>query len=277
MTKKKEEKEKEEKQLLDPAEEFMGSMDKIVSFQRDRSLNIYQRIHKVMEEVWYVKKREKQDGFYPTLEHDDVTNKLRPSMVRHGIVTIPEKIDDNYITLTKEKFDRNSGDKYEQLEHFVDLKYYVRFVNIDNPQDYVVGVGSGHGIDAAGNATGKAISYAFKYILSKLFFLESGVQEDRDHLFESEPDPNAEYMYNSIGKELFGKEWDKIGKKKIYQITRGKTSDASRAPSNALNIAIRNLFDLKKKKEENPDKEIKDLDKDQEKDKMNDILKDFED
>lgn len=262
----------------DPAEEYMGKLDDVINFERDTSLNIYQRIHAVMKDVWYVQKKQNQNH-YNTVEHDDVTRKVRPALIKYGIVCVPIKIKTtDPKTIVEKKYNSRDDREYEVINYFTEAKVFIKFVNIDNPDDFTVGVAYGHGLDRAGNAPGKAISYAAKYIMIKTLYLETGDEEDTYHLVESDPDPNAAFIYNMLGEELFGKEdWEEKGKKKIYQITRGKTSDASRANPKELNIAIRNLYELSRKKSEAPDKKIEEIEKEQEKDTMNDILKDFED
>jgi hypothetical protein len=268
---------KKKPKSVDPAEDFIGEMDEVLDYKRDTDKNIYQRIHSVMMEVWYIQK-EKGD-YYNTVKHDDVTKKIRPSLIRHGVVAIPVKIETvDPIIVDKEKYDYKNDRSYIQKEFFTEAKVYVKFINIDNPDDFIVVPGYGHGIDAAGNAPGKAVSYAVKYVFLKALNLETGDEEDQyDSNIELDSDPNAVAVYNSIGKDLFGDEWEKKGAKKIYSVTKGKTSDPSRAPLKELNSAIRNLYELKKKRDENPEADIKSIEKEQEKDTMNDILKEFKD
>lgn len=278
----KKEKNQNSNEVIDPASAYVGSMDKILNFQRDRSLNIYQRINEVMKEVWYIKKQEKGRNPYDTVEHDDVTRKIRPSMVRHGIVAPIQDLRTKPMqVISKEQVDFNTQEVITKKDFFTEANMVVRFTNIDNPNDFTDVYSYAHGIDNAGNATGKAISYAYKYALLKTFNLETGDREDTDHLIEHHADENAVELYNEIGEELFGDKWEVMSKKKVMAITRGKTAEIERAPMTAVNKAIKNLYALKKKKNENPDKDIEEINEEQDKEDkgsvMNDILKDFQD
>lgn len=264
---------------LDPADKYIGDMDALIkkSEERKTDLNIYQRMHEAMKDIWYVKKRE-GDGYYSTVEHDDVTRKIRPALIRHGIVAHPVDIDatDPQI-IRKTKYDKYSDREYEQIEYFTQAKICVKFVNIDNPEDYLIVPSYAHGVDQAGNATGKAISYAIKYAFLKAFNLETGDQEDRDHLVNTESDANAVAVYNMLGEELFGDEWEEKSRHKIYVVTKGKTAEADRAPTWAINEAIKNLYKLKKKKFESPEKDINKIDEEEKKaNPGNDIISDFQ-
>lgn len=259
-----------------------GYLDKVINFERDTSANIYQRLHEVMKDVWYVKKKQKSGGApYSTVEHDDVTNKVRPSLVKHGVMIIISNMQSGELhTFEKMKYDKYSKENVPELNFYIKSEFDVEFINIDNPEDRIKTPTFGIAMDNNPmTLSGKVISYGSKLAILKTLSLETGEQEDV-FIDEKETDENAAILYNTIGKELFGDDWKKIGRKKIYELTKGQTADAERAPSNALNAAIKNLYQLKKKKEEEPDSDIKKINKEVGSKKpsdVEDILKDFED
>lgn len=257
-------------------EDYEGEMDRIKDYVHDIDLNLHQRMHKAMKEVWYIQKAASSGEYYNTLEHDDVTRKVRPALLKHGVIAYPMELEiGEHKSLVKNKTDRN-GNPYEVIEHFTQAKIWVQFTNIDDPMDTLKVPAYGHGIDSGSNAPGKAISYAIKYCLVKGLMLETGDEEDR-HLEENPSDFNVLYMYNSIGKELFGDEWETVSKKKIYSITKGKTAEASRAPGRMVNEALKNLYELKRKQEEEPEKDIEEINEEVESSSEdNDILSDFQ-
>lgn len=275
--------EKEDNNIQDPSDKYRGKMDEILegAREREKDLNIYQRIHKVMLDVWYIKK-EGSTGQYDTVEHDDVTRKIRPALVKHGIVAKIEKLErDEPRIIPIEKYNSQTNENYEETHILVSSSIVIRFINIDDPEDYMDAPTFGMSMEKyTGVLTipGKVLSYAVKMAILKSFALETGVREDTDTLSKEQTDLNAVWMYNELGQELFGDEWEEMGKKKIYKVTSGMTSEASRAPTPMLNEAIKNLYALKKKKEENPDKDINEVNEEHEKDNNdNDITSDFQD
>lgn len=132
-------------------------------------LNIYQRLHAVMEEVSYVQKEDKKiNNQYTFVSHDAVTAKIRPALIKHGIVAVPNVMEHN-----------QDGNRTEVVVN-------LRFVNIDKPEDNVSVSMLGFGIDPQDKGPGKAISYAVKYALLKAFSLETGDDPEKDQI-EHEP------------------------------------------------------------------------------------------
>ena len=132
------------------------------------TMNIYQRIHAVMQEVDYVFKNLrvtlKPGVSYPCVSHDAVVAKVRPAMIKHGIVALSDVV--------------ASGVTGNRTEATV----AVTFVNVDNPEDRFTVHGFGHGIDSQDKGPGKAVSYATKYVWLKTFVLETGDDPERDNV-----------------------------------------------------------------------------------------------
>lgn len=142
-----------------------------------KSLNLFQRLLKVMEEVDYVQKENKKvNGQYTFVSHDAVTAKVRPALVKQGIMAIPTVISKN-----------QDGNRTE-------VEIGVTFVNVDDPQDKFAVQYFGYGIDTQDKGPGKAISYAVKYALLKVLGLETGddpEKESIDHKGNTPKEPAA--------------------------------------------------------------------------------------
>lgn len=136
-------------------------------------LNVYQRLAKVMEEVTYIQKERKQGMNYTIVSHDAVTAKVRPALLKHGIVYHPIRCEHTH-----------NGNRAE-------CAMTVRFVNIDAPSDYFDVPSFGYGIDTQDKGPGKAMSYAVKYALLKALGLETGDDPDNDSIAH-EPAPRGE-------------------------------------------------------------------------------------
>jgi len=132
--------------------------------------NIYQRVNNVRKQVSYIKKDAKVQN-YDAVTHDAVTALTRTHMIDEGIIVIPhltrsELLDSGSRT--------NSGRTIWLYRGFYDIS----FVNEDDPSDMIVLQLEAHAEDHGDKATGKALSYAVKNALLKMFSLETGVNEE---------------------------------------------------------------------------------------------------
>ena len=132
--------------------------------------NLYQRISAVMSELDYIEKGAlKVNGQYRFVSHDQVTAKVHPLLVKHGIVVLP------------------SIHEIKQENNRTEVKMNILFLNIDNPEECFSVQYFGYGIDNGDKGPGKAISYAYKYALLKTFCLETGDDPDNDANAAYEP------------------------------------------------------------------------------------------
>lgn len=133
--------------------------------------NIYQRLAAVMDEVSYIQKERKTGMNYTIVSHDAVTAKVRPALLKHGIVYHPVRCDHTH-----------NGNRAE-------CAMTVRFVNVDAPTDFFDVPTFGYGIDPQDKGPGKAMSYAVKYALLKALGLETGDDPDEQSIDHSPVDP----------------------------------------------------------------------------------------
>ena len=140
-------------------------------------MNIYQRINEVRKEIGYVKKDSSVStggGSYRAITHDAVTGMVRASLIKHGIVIVPDLV--ACVFHPKEE-----GAKQRLYE----ATYTIRFVNCDKPEDVISMQVSAHAMDNADKSPGKATSYATKYAILKLFNIETGEDEESRYQTES--------------------------------------------------------------------------------------------
>ena len=135
-------------------------------------MNIYQRINAVRAQVSYVQKDKKVEGAgYMAVTHDAVTSAIRPALIEQGIIVTPSLVssrvqDTGAVTAKHVPFIRYEG------------TYDIAFVNADMPEERIVSRIESHAIDHGDKAPGKAISYAVKYAMLKLFSLETGEDDE---------------------------------------------------------------------------------------------------
>lgn len=141
------------------------------------SLNVHQRINEVRKKVDYIKK-DKAVQTYKAVTHDQVTALVRDYLVEFGIVIYPNlvssvTIDTGTTTSSKTPIIR------------VEAVYEFTFVNIDDGNDKATVSVSAHANDQGDKAPGKALSYAKKAIMLKVFEIETG--EDDESRYETAP------------------------------------------------------------------------------------------
>lgn len=146
----------------------------------EKPLNLYQKINEIRKKVDYLQKDKSVStggGAYKAISHDKVTAILREHLIAFGIVCIPN--------LVKSQAHDRVGDA-KQFRY--DATYSFDFVNIDAPEEKVQIVIESHAMDNADKAPGKAISYAKKYAVLKLFEIETGEDEESRY---AEPESRA--------------------------------------------------------------------------------------
>ncbi len=127
--------------------------------------NIFQRISAVMQDVQYLAKDDQIEfgkTKYRAISEEKVTTTIRKSLITHGIVIVPVKQEhskDGVLTT-------------------VDVTY--RIQNIENENDYIEAVSSGTGVDTQDKGVGKAMTYAYKYLLLRTFAIPTGEDPEKE-------------------------------------------------------------------------------------------------
>lgn len=136
-------------------------------------MNLYEKIINVMKDVQYLQKDDKVETgksgkTYKAITEEKVTSIVRESLIKHGIAIIP-------IDMQTKVNSEVIGERINRLTH-IDVKY--RIVNTEDPADFIEAVSSGTGVDTQDKGIGKAMTYAYKYLLLRTFAIPTG--EDAD-------------------------------------------------------------------------------------------------
>lgn len=127
-------------------------------------MNLYEKMLAIMQEV---QKLQKDDHVsfgstnYKALSEEKVTEIMRQKLIQNRIVVYPF-----------EQICSRNG----QITH-VDVKY--RMVNVDDPTDFIEIASCGDGADSQDKGSGKAMTYAFKYMWLRTFALPTGEDPDK--------------------------------------------------------------------------------------------------
>ncbi len=159
------------------------------------TLNIYQRVNNVMKAVKYVQKDSSVSGGganYKAVSHDQVVSVCRQALVDHGIMIYPNQISGEF--LIKRDLSATPAIKMGLYSG----KYEINFVNIDSGDDKITVTVEAHANDNGDKAPGKALSYATKSAMLKVFNLETG-ENDESRAEEQ----NFDYITNEQQMQLY--------------------------------------------------------------------------
>jgi len=133
-------------------------------------MNLYEKINEIRKKVEYIQKDKAVStggGSYKAVTHDAVTGILRQHLNEQGIICIP-----NLVT-------SKANDRVGDAKQFrYDATYAFEFVNAETPTERLTITLEAHAMDNADKAPGKALSYAKKYAVLKLFEIETGEDEE---------------------------------------------------------------------------------------------------
>lgn len=149
----------------------------------DENLNIFQRMLNATSEIDRVAKNLKVDissrQSYKAVAEADVLEAVKPIEEKYGIYSYPyarEIIKDEIIINTT----TYEGKTTERSSLFMRIKTVYRFVNTDNPKEYIDITTYGDGVDTQDKAPGKAMTYADKYALLKGYKIQTGDDPDAE-------------------------------------------------------------------------------------------------
>jgi hypothetical protein len=148
--------------------------------QERKKLNIYARMGCITFELVTVAKNLEvsmgKAGKYKAVGEADVLRAVKPLEAKYGIYSYPfdrEIIESG----TLESTDFNGNVKKQLFER---IKVVYRFINVDNPTEFVDTISYGDGIDSGDKSVGKAMTYADKYALLKAYKIVTGEDPDQD-------------------------------------------------------------------------------------------------
>ena len=156
--------------------------DDFTEEQKIMMMNLFQRMACITSEIERVAKNLNVGtgkGSYKAVSEVDVLNAVKPIENKYGVYSYPVKrtvIDS--ATLTKEN--EYNGEIRKSNSFFLRLETTYRFVNINNPDEFIEITSYGDGIDTGDKATGKAMTYSDKYALMKAYKISTGDDPDQE-------------------------------------------------------------------------------------------------
>lgn len=207
--------------------------------QNSKSLNIYQRLAIVRTEVPYLQKTQKGQQYQYVGSSDvlgalhskinEVGVQLVPSIVNHK-VTEQIEVGSQYNKYTQQ------NDEKKRVTYFTELDMIMKWVNNDDPSDFIECPWYAQGVDIAGEkGVGKALTYAEKYFLLKYFNIATD-KDDPDSFQEKIDKKNNEKPDKKPGNDK------KTLSKAQQDIAIQKMTEFSNAQSMTIQQATEKLF-----------------------------------
>lgn len=127
-------------------------------------MNIYEKINSIMEAVESLQKDGKVafgSTKYNYLSEAKTTAEMRKQLIKHKLVILP------------------IGVQEEVRGQITQGKYTYKLVDAENPEEFIILESGGQGHDSADKGSGKASSYAYKYLMWRTFAIPSNDDPDQ--------------------------------------------------------------------------------------------------
>ena len=203
-----------------------------------RELNIYEKLSLITAEIGVVEKNLKvqvnSNSSYKAVSERDVLDAVKPIEQKYRVYSYPasRQVVDRDI-LTKETEYNGKITKSNTL--FMRVETVYKFVNIDNPEEFIETTVYGDGLDTGDKATGKAMTYADKYALMKAYKLSTGDDPDKEaspeNVFQKKEEPKATRKQLDLIEDLYT---DEELEKLCFKVNANSINDFTMAQANTL-------------------------------------------
>ena len=146
-------------------------------------MNIYEKLLCITSEIKNVSKNLDVGvgkNAYKAVGEADVLFAVKQLEAKYKVYSYPCKreVIDRAILETEKEY---NGTVTRSNQIFLRIETTYRFVNIENPEEYIEITTYGDGIDTQDKAVGKAMTYADKYALLKAYKIITGDDPDQEH------------------------------------------------------------------------------------------------
>ena len=142
-------------------------------------MNIIQRMASATTELGIVAKNLKIDAgrnSYKAVSERDVIDAVKPIESKFGIYSYPVSRE----IVEAEQLESETFDGKKKTTFFFRTKVVYRFVNVDEPTDYIEVTSYGDGMDSGDKSPGKSMTYADKLALLKAYKISTGEDPDQE-------------------------------------------------------------------------------------------------
>lgn len=160
-----------------------------------KKLNIFERVALITAEIGSVTKDLKVgegEKSYQATSEGSVLSAVKPLEEKYRVFSYAVTREKETQIIEKEYTWNGQQRKIRLVK--VDITATYRFVNIDNPKEYIETISYGTGLDTGDKAAGKAMTYADKYALMKMYKISTGNANDPD----SYSSPDDGYIFGQF-------------------------------------------------------------------------------
>lgn len=180
----------EDSKAIEEAETRQAEM-----IEKIKAMNIYEKMMNITAEVGTVAKnlevQVNSKSKYKAVSEADVIRAIKPLLIKYRVYAWPVQVnitDEKVLTST---YTDRDGVANTRNSFFLRMESIYRFINVDNPAEFIDVKGIGDGIDTGDKAPGKGSTYAGKYSLLKAFMVATG----------DDPDQEASQEYTTVKAE----------------------------------------------------------------------------
>jgi hypothetical protein len=145
-------------------------------------MNIYQKLAAITADLGVVAKNlnvetGKGKG-YKAVSERDVIDAVKPLEAKYGVYSYPaeRKVLESNLLESESTYQGNVTKKTTLMTR---IQTVYRFVNIDDPSEYIETTVFAEGLDSQDKGSGKAMTYADKYALMKAYKISTGDDPDQ--------------------------------------------------------------------------------------------------
>ena len=150
-------------------------------------MNIFQKMAAITAELQTVAKNlvvETGGGKgYKAVSERDIIDAVKPLEEKHGVYSYPCDrlvLESQMLESVSEYKDRDGGVRTtRKTTFFTRVQTTYRFVNVDEPSEFIETVTFAEGIDSQDKGSGKAMTYGDKYALMKAYKISTGDDPDQ--------------------------------------------------------------------------------------------------
>ena len=147
-------------------------------------MNIFEKLSAISTELMTVAKNLDVgvgQNKYKAVGESDVLRAVKPLEAKYKVYSYPfSRTIIESGTIENEGIDYKTKEKVVKKNLFERIEVVYRFVNVEDPKEYVDITSYGDGIDSQDKSVGKAMTYADKYALLKAYKIVTGEDPDQE-------------------------------------------------------------------------------------------------
>lgn len=170
-------------------------------------MNLYQRMSRITNELQTVAKNLTVEitskNSYKAVSERDIIDAVKPIELEYGVYSYPvsREVLESHILESEKTW---NGQTNKTTSFFSRIKTIYRFVNVDNPAEFLETTVFSEGIDSQDKGSGKAMTYADKYALMKAYKISTGEDPDQTGSEETKYTRKSDTIHKcaDCGKEI---------------------------------------------------------------------------